>query len=293
MVEADLAAGKTVAVGGAGGRGKTALAVELAYRGAPDARVRARPGELQQVLFNILLNSVQAMQGAGRIDIEARPGADGFLAVSVRDTGPGIPRESLARVFDPFFTTKPPGEGTGLGLFLSYGIAETHGGTLAVDSIPGEGAKFVMSLPVAAPSRPQAVEAAHTPAQRTDAAPRRILVVDDDPAVRRLVSVLFAHDGHTVDSAADGAEGLKMARGMEYDLILSDRRAAANGEPFVTALLREHPPWKGRTLLAASEQRPGAPDEQGAGLRFLRKPFNLRDLRAAATAVWSGAQAGS
>lgn len=122
-------------------------AVGLTYRGAPGAVVRARPGELQQVLFNILLNSAQAMQGAGRIDVEARS-ADGNLAVSIRDTGPGIPAEHLGRVFDPFFTTKQPGEGTGLGLAISYEIVHELGGTIHASNHPQGGACFEIVLPV-------------------------------------------------------------------------------------------------------------------------------------------------
>ena len=124
------------------------LAVGMDYRGAPGAAVLARPGELQQVVFNILLNSAQAMQGAGRIDAEARRSADGVLAVSIRDTGPGIPVEHLARVFDPFFTTKQPGEGTGLGLAISYEIAHELGGTIQASNHPQGGACFEIVLPL-------------------------------------------------------------------------------------------------------------------------------------------------
>jgi C4-dicarboxylate-specific signal transduction histidine kinase len=123
-------------------------AVGVDYRGAPGAAVLARPGELQQVLFNILLNAAQAMQGAGRIEAEARRSAAGALAVSIRDTGPGIPAEHLARLFDPFFTTKQPGEGTGLGLAISYEIAHELGGTIRAANHPHGGARFEIVLPL-------------------------------------------------------------------------------------------------------------------------------------------------
>ena len=123
-------------------------AMGIAYRGAPGVQVRARTGELQQVLFNILLNSAQAMQDRGRIEIEARPGADGFVVVSIRDTGPGIAPEHLARVFDPFFTTKAPGEGTGLGLAISYEIVHELGGTIHATNHPQGGACFQLALPI-------------------------------------------------------------------------------------------------------------------------------------------------
>ena len=123
-------------------------AMGLAYRGAPGVKVRARAGELQQVLFNIVLNSTQAMQEGGRIEIDAQPGADGILAVSIRDTGPGIAPEHLTRVFEPFFTTRAPGDGTGLGLAISYEIVHEMGGTIHASNHPEGGACFELALPI-------------------------------------------------------------------------------------------------------------------------------------------------
>lgn len=245
--------------------------------------------ELQQVVLNLLTNAAYVL---GKLpdkaprNIEVRVSAEsGRVVLRISDSGPGIAPEAAAQLFDPFFTTKPPGEGTGLGLFLSYGIAETHGGTLSADSSPG-GATFALSLPVADTMiRPSGEhrQAAPVPAA---GAPRRVLVVDDDPAVRRLVAVLFGHDGHVVDAAADGSEAVELARHNEYDLVISDRRAATDSEPFVQAILREHPGWRGRTLVAASDRPGPVPDEGSTSLGVLRKPYNLRDLRAAAAAVW-------
>lgn len=122
-------------------------AISVDYRGVPGATVLARPEELQQVLFNILLNAAQAMQGAGRIEAQARPDAAGTITLSVRDTGPGIPAGHLGRVFEPFFTTKQPGEGTGLGLAISYEIAHELGGTIRASNHPQGGACFEVVLP--------------------------------------------------------------------------------------------------------------------------------------------------
>ncbi|HVS11737.1 MAG TPA: ATP-binding protein, partial [Planctomycetota bacterium] len=102
-------------------------------------------GRLEQVVFNLLLNAGEAMQHRGRIRIRAdRPGGDGALELSVRDQGPGIPAEVLDRIFDPFFTTT---RGTGLGLAVSYGIVQAHGGTLSARNDPAGGAVFTLSLP--------------------------------------------------------------------------------------------------------------------------------------------------
>jgi C4-dicarboxylate-specific signal transduction histidine kinase len=109
--------------------------------------VLTRPGELEQVVFNIFLNAAQAMQGAGSIEAQAR--ANGKQVVlSIRDSGPGIAQEHLKRVFEPFFTTKQPGEGTGLGLAISYEIVHELGGTIQAANAAARGAVFEISLPM-------------------------------------------------------------------------------------------------------------------------------------------------
>jgi len=125
-----------------------AAGVLVGYGGAPGAAVLARPGNLQQVVFNILLNAAQAMQGAGVIDARAQRKEGGGLALSIQDSGPGIPREHLGRVFEPFFTTKQAGEGTGLGLAISYEIVQELGGTIRAFNHPEGGACFELLLPL-------------------------------------------------------------------------------------------------------------------------------------------------
>jgi signal transduction histidine kinase len=108
--------------------------------------------QLQQVLLNIILNAVQAMEGKpGVVRLETETLDGGWIEVRVRDTGPGIPKEIQSRLFDPFFTTKPAGKGTGLGLSVSYGIVRDHEGEIRVESEPGEGALFRIRLPALRP----------------------------------------------------------------------------------------------------------------------------------------------
>ena len=262
--------------------------ITVESRIAPDLPpVLGNRDQLQQVMLNLITNASYALRSqpdeAPRLmDVSVKADGD-RVVLMVTDSGPGIAPEVMAQIFDPFFTTKPPGEGTGLGLFLSYGIAESHGGTLTADSATGRGATFTLALPAARGSAKPAVAAAPAlPAREPATGPkRRILVVDDDPAVRRLVSVLFGHDGHVVDESADGADALRLATGIEYDLVITDRRAAAGAEPFVLALARVRPGW-GERIIVASAQR----GTSGDGQRLLRKPYNLRDLRAAAAAVF-------
>ena len=120
--------------------------VDVQYRSAPGTVVLAHPGELEQVVFNIVLNAAQAMAGIGKIDIAATA-AESSVLLSIRDTGPGIRAEHLEQVFDPFFTTKPPGEGTGLGLAIGYEIAHELGGTIRASNHPDGGACFEVVLP--------------------------------------------------------------------------------------------------------------------------------------------------
>lgn len=112
--------------------------------------VEADQSQLQQVFMNIILNAVDAMNGIGRLVLATRESESaGFIDIGISDSGSGIPPENLDRVFDPFFTTKGVGHGTGLGLSVSYGIVQNHGGDIVVSSTPGSGATFTVSLPAA------------------------------------------------------------------------------------------------------------------------------------------------
>jgi two-component system NtrC family sensor kinase len=122
--------------------------------------VRCYPSQLKQVFMNLLVNAHQAIEqkigdsnGTGRIEIRTRL-QDGGVAISIRDTGTGIPLRDQARIFDPFFTTKEVGAGTGLGLATSYSIVRRHRGRLDVESEPGEGATFTVWLPLDGPAEP-------------------------------------------------------------------------------------------------------------------------------------------
>jgi two-component system NtrC family sensor kinase len=104
-------------------------------------------GQLNQVWMNLLVNAAQAIKGEGSVSISTEGRGDS-VTVRIRDTGHGIAPEHLTRIFDPFYTTKPVGEGTGLGLSVTYGIVERHGGTIEVESRPGEGTAFTVTIPV-------------------------------------------------------------------------------------------------------------------------------------------------
>jgi C4-dicarboxylate-specific signal transduction histidine kinase len=128
--------------------GAHAVVVDAAIE--PEVAALTQPSQLEQVVFNILLNAAQAMDGAGRVSVTGRrSGARAVL--TIRDEGPGIAPEHLGRVFEPFFTTKPEGVGTGLGLTISSEIVHELGGDLRAENDPRGGARFVIELPAAEP----------------------------------------------------------------------------------------------------------------------------------------------
>lgn len=109
--------------------------------------VLADPDHISQVLLNLMLNACQAMPGGGTLTLRLCAKAN-MVELSLQDTGVGIPQEQVSKIFDPFFTTKPVGEGTGLGLTVVHGIIQEHNGAIRVDSVPGQGTTFIVSLPV-------------------------------------------------------------------------------------------------------------------------------------------------
>jgi signal transduction histidine kinase len=128
--------------------------LEKAYQDLKTAHSRmlqqekmASIGQLNQVFMNLLVNAAQAIQHQGKIDIKTQR-VDDTIAIEVADTGCGIPTDKLNRIFESFFTTKEVGQGTGLGLSIAYDIVEKHGGEIAVQSEPGLGTRFTLSLPI-------------------------------------------------------------------------------------------------------------------------------------------------
>jgi signal transduction histidine kinase len=113
----------------------------------PEARIRGFPGQIDQVLMNLLTNAAQAMGDRGGTIRVSGQSRDAQVLLTVSDDGPGIPADVLPRIFDPFFTTKDVGEGSGLGLSIVHGIVERHGGQIDVDSKPGQGTTFTISFP--------------------------------------------------------------------------------------------------------------------------------------------------
>jgi CheY-like chemotaxis protein len=164
--------------------------------------------QIQQVLVNLITNAMQAMQPGGGVLSVAVQSDDGTVSVEVRDTGAGISPEVLPRVFDPFFSTKA--QGTGLGLSVSYGIVQAHGGDLTAQSTPNEGSIFVLRLPGTRPA--------------AGVAPQTVLLVDDDDAVADTLREMLEREGLHVRRAETGKEALLILARDSFDAVFLDVR---------------------------------------------------------------------
>ena len=252
---------------------------------------------LQQVVLNLLTNAAHAVAENPRErprQITVSTWFDGQVHLRVADTGPGISDEVAQSVFTPFFTTKEPGKGTGLGLSITYSIVESHGGQIALEPRgPRGGAAFRVDLP---PAPADAVRPALTPVHGTPtvtASPtvkRTILLVDADPAVQRTIKALFARDGHDVEVAGDPQHALDLAQRGSFDLVITDARAMAPGKRgtlLAEELVARMPALRERIIVATGDVRPTTEETLARlGVRYVRKPFNLRDLRVEAARLW-------
>jgi signal transduction histidine kinase len=212
--------------------------IELVTRLAPSLdNVRADPGQLEQVIVNLVVNARDAMPDGGRLEIatenvEALPGhrlADGelepghYVVLVVRDSGQGMTQDVLDHLFEPFFTTKDSGKGTGLGLSMVYGIVKQSGGAITVESTEAAGSSFAIYLPVAGVLEMVDDESA-VPADLPPGG-GRLLVVEDNPAVRNFVTQALTTAGYEVvdaESAERALELLATAQESAFDLLLTD-----------------------------------------------------------------------
>lgn len=262
---------------------------------APNERlpkVLADYHQMQQVFLNLVTNAYQAMaslERPGVLTVRTEPRGE-RIRVMIADTGPGIPPSDLPRVFDPFFSTKPVGQGTGLGLSVSYGIVRTHGGRIWVESAEGKGAAFFVEMPVAAEVEEVAASVAAAPP--TGVSPsRRVLIVDDEPAIVDVCYRLFQQMRHRVDVAYSGQEALRKVRQsgeQGYDLILLDlKMPEMSGEAIYRQITRENPRIADRILCTTGDtlNRETAAFLVESGRPVLHKPFTMEQFRTAVSRV--------
>ncbi|WP_239016951.1 ATP-binding protein [Sphingomonas ginkgonis] len=250
--------------------------------------------QLENALLNLCINARDAMPHGGRITIEtANKWLDQqaaemhdvpegqYLSLCVSDTGSGMSPEVIAKVFDPFFTTKPLGEGTGLGLSMIYGFAKQSGGQVRIYSEVGEGTTVCIYLPrhygeVADPALPQA-----RPAPGPTASGETVLVVDDEPTVRMLVTDVLEELGFATIEAHDGASGLEVLRSdTRIDLLITDvgLPGGMNGRQMADAARRQRPGLSILFITGYAENAVLGNGHLEPGMELLTKPFAVDTL---------------
>jgi len=182
--------------------------------------ILGNPSELKEVLTNILFNAVDAMPSGGRITFSTQSHSEGWVELRITDTGIGMTEDVKKRIFDPFFTTKGV-TSSGLGMSVSYGIIKRHGGEILVESQFGKGTTFIIHLPIGYGEEvKEGKGVSEKPAGATR--PVRILVIDDEEAVRDILSRMLKIKGHQVEVAGDGEEGIELFKKQSFDLVFTD-----------------------------------------------------------------------
>jgi len=243
--------------------------------------VHTDPQRIQQAILNLLVNAEQAVterRGGGEIAVRTsvHPSRSRVL-LRVEDDGPGIPRELLDKVFDPFFTTRPPGGGAGLGLSVCHSIVAEHGGSIRAGNRPQGGAWFEMELPVGGEPAPEPAGGGRRGAK---APLRKVLVVDDEPAIVRVLAGALAMEGHQVEVAADGRSGAEQLARERYDLVFMDMKMPGfDGERIYDEVIRSLSP-RPRVIVMTGDTISGRTRAFLArtGLRCVEKPFSLEEI---------------
>jgi two-component system cell cycle sensor histidine kinase/response regulator CckA len=267
--------------------------IELRFNPAKRlGRIKADPHQIEQVLMNLVVNARDAMPRGGRLTIEtsqvyfpARSPSDPavmnpgeYALIAVTDTGHGMDQDTLARIFEPFFTTKKPGEGTGLGLSVVYGIVEQSGGDIRVESQVGRGSTFKIYLPCVDVLESTQPESAPKVSPRGSEC---ILLVEDDQSVRDLVAAQLESLGYQILTAHDGSAALEMMNGHagNVDLLLSDIIMPNLGG---RELARELKKTRSNLKVMFVSGYPGhevpEQDLQFPDAAFLAKPFSMEML---------------
>jgi CheY-like chemotaxis protein len=263
------------------------------FLGAEIATINADPGQLEQVLINLVVNARDAMPAGGRITIRTgttdlsaessngtlRPADGEFVMLSVSDTGTGMTSAVQQRLFEPFFTTKKLGRGTGLGLSTVYGIVKQSGGDIYVYSEIGQGSTFKVYFPRVTTSLQELSDIVEP--QAIPRGSETLLVVEDDSSLRGLVARVLKNCGYTVYAAGGGAEALAIARNpaLLIDAVITDVvMAGMNGRQLVEKLIEARPALGSLLMSGYTDDdvlRRGVLQGETA---FLQKPFTPDQL---------------
>ncbi|WP_246351788.1 response regulator [Sphingobium subterraneum] len=264
-------------------------------------QVRADPGQLEQVIVNLAVNGRDAMPEGGVLSIKTYavttaqvremrstvlPPAD-YTALRISDTGTGIPPDLLPKIFEPFFTTKEVGKGTGLGLSTVYGIVKQSGGFIFAESEPGNGASFVLYLPVyvAAPGEQEPPAIKSPPPRRESWGTGTILLVEDEDMVRAVAERALTRQGYTVLTACDGEQGLEVLNsGQQIDLLLSDVVMPNMDGPSMVRQARHTHPDLPVVFMSGYAEEQLRKSIDIPNVSFLPKPFSVAQLSEAVRA---------
>lgn len=263
--------------------------IEVSRDYAARCHVSADRDQVQNILVNLLVNAMQALDGVERkrrIHVSTTVDHSQRLVISVDDNGTGIPESIASRVFDPFFTTKPQGVGTGIGLAISRGLAEAQGGhlTLAVSRLGGAAFEVMLPLPTADAETAVSAVGLQTPAQRAIGARLGcILVIDDEPEISKLVAQALRRAGYVCDVAPDGRAGQALIAetperyaGVVCDLRMPD----LDGPGLFRWLAVHHPRLAQRTFFITGDALGPVAGRflAGSGRPVLEKPFTPAEV---------------
>lgn len=271
--------------------------VEIVKRAGAAPAVSADPADLREILVNLVNNAVDAMPEGGVLTlstgVDARPGWPRRVVLAVSDTGVGVDATTRAHLFESFYTTKETGRGSGLGLTMVADVVRDLGGEVEVASAPGAGSTFqILLLPTSEASL--AAPSASGSDEPSPLAPRRILLVEDEEGLRRVVVRLLKRDGHVVQAAASAEEALSMLDHPDppmIDAVIADIGLPGLSGWQLTAEIRRR--WPALPIVLATGWAGGITDEQlqAAGVprsALVAKPYHLNDLRRALAAIEQG-----
>lgn len=270
-----------------------AIRVELADAACV---VHADPGQLEQVIANLAVNARDAMPDGGTLTLRVheaeRDGRD-WSVIEVEDTGVGMDDETLSQVFEPFFTTKAPDRGTGLGLSSVDGVVHQSGGFMEVDSAPGDGSRFRVWLPRAMGAVDEATDRRSTIPPASGGA-ERLLVVEDEPSLRAVLSRSLEGAGYRVTVAESAEEALRLAARLDDppDALVTDIvLPGAHGAELAREIRRRWPALRVLFISGYADQEVLASIPRGPGSAFLRKVFTPSELLSAVRALLDAEQA--
>ncbi len=241
------------------------------------ASTHGNPSELREVFVNLIVNAIDAMPEGGRLSITCRC-MFARLQLDFTDTGVGMTEDVRARIFEPFYTTKGV-HGTGLGLFVSYGIVERHGGHIEVTSERGRGATFTLDLPYAGTPAPARAGVATSAVESPP--PLSILVVDDEQFVRETLAEMVEVFGHRVRLADGGRAALALLEEDAFDLVFTDlSMPGMDGWELAREIRRRWPALRVCIVTGYGKEAGASPDADGAADAVIGKPFDFAQVEA-------------